>query len=255
MCLAGQDMTPAAPSTLVGYNKPLLLDEHQTLTVGYNKPLQVNDGALTRVGHNKPLLLNATTSATAGSTATPPKADPMEIAALELLLAEPANQDMVQHFGGPLKPLPTDTATGQGIQARYGADLGARLSQLQTAQQAVREEYRKAVDNAAPAPGPNTPGSVHVPATGSGETAEPARWDFDPAAFTSQYASGESPAQKAFAQLHGSDPLQYKEGKDIDGAAPSAYVLDSFKLVQGQTNTEEGAIGTWVGTRLAILPT
>ncbi|MBI3101612.1 MAG: hypothetical protein HYY98_08685, partial [Burkholderiales bacterium] len=36
MCLAGQDMTPAAPSTLVGYNKPLLLDEHQTLTVGYN---------------------------------------------------------------------------------------------------------------------------------------------------------------------------------------------------------------------------
>lgn len=91
MCLAGQDMTPAAPSTLVGYNKPLLLDEHQTLTVGYNKPLQVNDDALTRVGHNKPLLLNATTSATAGSTATPPKADPMEIAALELLLAEPAN--------------------------------------------------------------------------------------------------------------------------------------------------------------------
>ncbi len=250
MGLAGPDMAAAAPSTLVGYNKPLLLDEHQTLTVGYNKPLQVNDDALTRVGHNKPLLLNATTSATAGSTATPPKADPMEIAALELLLAEPANQDMVQHFGGPLKPLPTDTATGQGIQARYGADLGARLSQLQTAQQAVREEYCKAMDSAMQSPGPNTPGSVHVPATGSGETAELARWDFDPAAFTRQYASGESPAQKAFAQLHGSDPLQYKEGRDIDGAAPSAHFLDIFKLEPGYDTHSEWSHDDWKGTRL-----
>ncbi|MGL4434705.1 MAG: hypothetical protein ACRCVM_02565, partial [Giesbergeria sp.] len=56
---AGQDTAPGFPGTLVGYNKPLLLD--------------------------------TTASATAGSTATPPNADPMEIAALELLLAEPAN--------------------------------------------------------------------------------------------------------------------------------------------------------------------
>ncbi len=276
MCLAGQDMIPAAPSTLVGYNKPLLLNDSQALTAGYNKPLQVNGDALTRMGHNKPLLLDTADStsphtslnpppsapAAAASTdkaATPcsaaahgsaPKADPMEIAALELLLAEPANRDMVQRFGGPLQPLPTDTATGQGIQARYGADLGARLSQLQTAQQAVRQEYCKAMDSAMQSPGPNTPGSVHVPATGSGETAEPARWDFDPAAFTQHYASGDSPAQKAFAQLHGSDPLQYKEGRDIDGAAPSAHFLDIFKLEPGYDTHSEGSHDDWKGTRL-----
>ncbi len=188
--------------------------------------------------------------APAAAPSTAPKADPMEIAALELLLAEPATQDMVQRFGGPLQPLPTHTATGQGIQARYGADLGARLTQLQTAQQAVRQEYCKAMDSAMQAPGPDTPGSVYVPATRNGESEEPARWDFDPAAFTRQYASGQDPAQQAFAQLHGSDPLQYQEGRDIDGAAPSAHVLDSYTLAQGYTNTEEGAIGAWAGTRL-----
>ncbi len=236
MCLAGQDMTPAAPSTLVGYNKPL----------------QVNDDALTRVGHNKPLLLNATTSATAGSTATPPKADPLEIAALELLLAEPANQDMVQRFGGPLLPLPTGTDTGQGIQARYGADLGARLNQLQTAQQTVRAEYCKAMDSAMQSPGPNTPGSVYVPEVRvPADNASPARWDFDPAAFTRQYTSGENPAQKAFAQLHGNAPQQYRQGRDMDGAAPSAHILDSYTLAQGYTNPDEWSRGaTWTGTRL-----
>ncbi len=229
MGLAGPDMAAAAPSTLVGYNKPLLLDEHQTLTVGYNKPLQVNDGALTRVGYNKPLLLdtadstsphtslnplpsapaapaapgNAATRAdkaaapgSAAAHSTAPKADPMEIAALELLLAEPANRDMVQHFGGPLQPLPTDTATGQGIQARYGADLGARLSQLQTAQQAVRAEYYKAWESAAKGyGGPDQPGWLYTPGTKpqhADDSGVPARWDFDPVAFTQHYASGDS---------------------------------------------------------------
>ncbi|MGL6204683.1 MAG: hypothetical protein ACRC2X_10235, partial [Giesbergeria sp.] len=179
---AGQDTTPAFPGTLVG--------------------------------HNKPLLLNATASATAGSTATPPKADTMEIAALELLLAEPANRDMVQHFGGPLQPLPIDTAVGQGIQARYGADLGARLNQLQTAQQAVREEYHKAWESAAKGyGGPDQPGWLYTPEIKpqcADDSGVPARWDFDPVAFTQHYASGGSPAQKAFAQLHGSEPLYFK---------------------------------------------
>ncbi len=148
MGLAGQDIAPAAPNTLVGYNKPLLVD----------------DGALTLVGHNKPLLLD--TIAAPGTTAAnspTPKADPLEIAALELLLAEPATQDMVQRFGGSLLPLPTGTDTGQGIQARYGADLGARLNQLQTAQQAVRAEYCKAMDSAMQSPAPTHPAACTSP--------------------------------------------------------------------------------------------
>ena len=51
------------------------------------------------------------------------KASAMEIAALELLLAEPANQEMIAQFGPPLTPLNTGTDVGSGIQARFGADL------------------------------------------------------------------------------------------------------------------------------------
>lgn len=79
---------------------------------------------------------------------TGPTADPMEIAALELMLAEPANQEMIRQFGGELKPLPTWTSVGQGIEARYGQDLGARLYQLQNAQRAVEEAYFDAMDQA-----------------------------------------------------------------------------------------------------------
>ncbi len=282
---AGQDTAPGFPGTLVGYNKPLLLDDSPILTAGHTKPLQVSDDTLILVGHNKPLLLDTTPGTTAGSTATPPNADPMEIAALELLLAESANQDMVQHFGGPLQPLPTGTAVGQGIQARYGADLGARLNQLQTAQQAVREEYRKAVDNAAPAPGPNTPGSVYVPEVRvPADNYQPARWDFDPVAFTQHYASGGSPAQKAFAQLHGSEPLYFKPslqdyetpGDYVRNGERGQYVLDdplqpTFRLsatddtelinkenlwfdpVHGWTTDEDNLKGDWIDKLSPVL--
>ena len=69
----------------------------------------------------------APTAATAPPPTAGPSASPTEIAALELLLAEPANQEMVAQFGPPLRPLNTDTDVGQGILARFGPDLGARL--------------------------------------------------------------------------------------------------------------------------------
>src|SRR3989344_2591285 len=48
-----------------------------------------------------------------------PNPTPTAIAALKLLLAEPANQEMVAQFGPPLRPLNTDTNVGQGILARF----------------------------------------------------------------------------------------------------------------------------------------
>ena len=77
----------------------------------------------------------------AATAVAAPKASAMEIAALELLLAEPANQEMIAQFGPPLAPLNTATDVGQGIQARFGTDLGARLTQLQEAQDGVRGEF------------------------------------------------------------------------------------------------------------------
>jgi hypothetical protein len=285
---AGQDTAPGFPGTLVGYNKPLLVDDSPILTAGHTKPLQVSNDALTLVGHNKPLLLDTTAGTTAGSTATPPNADPMEIAALELLLAEPANRDMVQHFGGPLKPLPTGTDTGQGIQARYGADLGARLNQLQTAQQTVREEYHKAWENAAKGGGgPDQPGWLYTPEIKpqhADDSGVPARWDFDPVTFTQHYASGGSPAQKAFAQLHGSEPLYFKPslqdyeipGDYVRNGERGQYVLDdplqpTFRLsatddtelinkenlwfdpVHGWSTDEDNLKGDWIDKLSPVL--
>src|SRR3989344_138570 len=158
-----------------------------------------------------------------------------EIAALELLLAEPANQEMVAQFGPPLRPLNTDTNVGQGILARFGPDLGARLTQLQEAQDGVRNQYLHALDQATQNPGPDTPGSQWVPGTGQGETAEPGHWTLDPTAFSRHYAQGDSLAQRVFADLHGQDPLVFHEGREGDAhSEPSYHTLGPFRLAQGQ---------------------
>ena len=74
---AGQDTAPGFPGTLVGYNKPLLVDDSPILTAGHTKPLQVSNDALTLVGHNKPLLLDTT----AGTTAVLNAANEVAVAA------------------------------------------------------------------------------------------------------------------------------------------------------------------------------
>ena len=106
------------------------------------RPLEVG-GQLTAAA-----LAAAEVAASAPVAPAAPKADPTEIAALELLLAEPANREMVEHFGGQLEPLPTWTSVGQGIEARYGPDLASRLNQLQHAQRKVEGEFFQAMDQA-----------------------------------------------------------------------------------------------------------
>ncbi len=209
-----------------------------------NHPPSDTLGLMTQA-QTKPLLVTPENAAgpnplppadnTAPASATTPTASPTEIAALELLLAEPANQDIIAQYGPPLRPLNTDTNVGQGILARFGPDLGARLTQLQEAQDGVRNEYLHALDQATQNPGPGTPGSQWVPGTGQGETAEPGRWTLDPAAFSQHYAQGDSLAQRAFADMHGQDPLVFHEGWEGDAhSEPSYHTLGPFRLAQGQ---------------------
>ncbi|MDO5290735.1 MAG: LysM peptidoglycan-binding domain-containing protein [Pseudomonadota bacterium] len=136
----------------------------------------------------------------------------MEVAALELMLAEPENQEMIRHFGGERKPLTADNAVARSIVERYGPDLAMRLGQLQTAQQQVRTQYLRAMDDAMRTPADGVLGATHVPAVShrgmDGTT--PAHWRFDPGEFTRQYAAGNSPAQQAFAHLYGPDALKIK---------------------------------------------
>ncbi|MFT3776702.1 MAG: LysM peptidoglycan-binding domain-containing protein [Ottowia sp.] len=160
---------------------------------------------------------------TEATTPAPPSADPMEIAALELLLAEPAAQELIQHFGGDLQPPPSGHAVADSIIARYGSDLASRLNQLQSAQQEVQKQYLATLDAAIATPGPQQPGSIFTPDTGLGDVPEhlialPSRpgqqqgqqgsWTLDPVAFTSAWAQGDSPLQRAYAHLHGAEGMQ-----------------------------------------------
>ncbi len=301
---APTDQTPSTTLALMvqAQTKPLLVTPENAAGLGidfaHTKPLTVTPENAAGLGidlvQTKPLQIPPENPATgtAGAQAAAPNASPTEIAALELLLAEPANQEMVAQFGPPLRPLNTDTDVGQGILARFGPDLGARLTQLQEAHNAVRDQFLQALDHAQQNPGPEVAGSELIARHSSGGDAEhiteqtlhsvthpPSAnqasdlqaieaqalaaggqhqnlWRLsDPAEFAKAYASGDSPAQKAFAQLHGKEPLQFHAavqhgetdaGPDI---TPAYYGLGESQLVLGgPTVTENGNPGPWAAS-------
>ena len=203
----------------------------------------------------------APANAVEGTSAAAPKgpsADRNEIAALEMTLADPANKDMVAHFGGQLEPLPTWTTVGQGIEARYGADLGGRLYQLQKAQRAVEAEFFRAMDESRkdppkdaapslqrpdqPAPTTDKPGWHYNPGGGHADAWTPPSWEYSPELFAQQYAKGESAAQKALASMYGPEPLKYVPGADTEVGSPGGIQLDGLRLREprGYGGVEEG---------------
>lgn len=200
---------------------------------------QIPESATSKTPEAKPV-----DPATAVAEAAPagPTADPTEIAALELVLADPSNKDIIENFGGKLEPLPTWSTVGQGIEARYGADLGGRLYQLQNAQRAVEGEYFKAKDLAKDAP-PSIPapyiraGSKDIPVSdrpgwiyspAGHADGDPPSWQFDEVAFARDYAAGDTPAQRGLASLHGSNPLTFVPHWGGDGTAESHWALDGL---------------------------
>ena len=301
---APTDQTPSTTLALMvqAQTKPLLVTPENAaglrIDLVSTKPLTVTPENAAGLGidlaHTKPLQITPENPATgtADAQAAAPNASPTEIAALELLLAEPANQEIVAQFGPPLRPLNTDTDVGQGILARFGPDLGARLTQLQEAHNAVRDQFLQALDHAQQDPGPEVAGSELMARRYSGGDAENVTeqtlysvthppsanqasdlqaietqalaaggqhqtlWRLsDPAEFAKAYASGDSPAQRAFAQLHGKEPLQWHAavqhgetdaGPDI---TPAYYGLGESQLVLGgPTVTENGNPGPWAAS-------
>ncbi len=193
-------------------------------------------------------------------------ASPLEIASLELTLADPLNRELIQAHGGAL-PAPSGGAPGSVLQeqvARYGPELTGRLTQLARANDAVRHLYLAAMDEAARGLGPGTMGAVFVPGSrGEGRGNQtPASWRFDPVAFTQAYAraglqDGAPLAQRAFAALHGPDALQAwerHEGGDTDSTSRGLTLAGSFGLtppaftdIDGHPSRERMA---WVPARL-----
>ncbi|WP_211297617.1 LysM peptidoglycan-binding domain-containing protein [Ottowia oryzae] len=216
-----------------------------------------------------PPVATAQTSAAAGIapahpvSQTSPSADPTEIAALELFLAEPANKELITHFGGALEPLPTWTTVGQGIEARYGSDLGGRLYQLQNAQRAVEGEFFKEMDRAK-----QTPPATVAPSTlrkdeatpesgkdgwvykaSGGIEGDPAKWVFDPGAFAKSYAAGDSPAQRGLANVHGGDPIRLVPAPDTEVGGADSWQMSGVTVRLGRR--AEQAEGVTSGALLA----
>jgi DNA/RNA non-specific endonuclease len=166
-------------------------------------------------------------------------ASPAEMAAMELLLAEPLNREIVAAYltqTGAALPTLGDGATAQNLVARYGADLAGRLQQLSNALAGVRRSYLQAYDVAAQADGV-----------------------FDAEQFTLQYAQGRSLAQRAFAALHPPEEgrssaltvsTQYAESDTTTIHLSGGFVLDGAGLVNVQNNPNRAEQLQWQPARL-----
>ena len=197
----------------------------------------------------------ATPASSPAVAATPaaPTAPALEIATLELTLADPLTQELIQHHGGELPVL--DLSNLNPVQQeqvdRYGASLTARLMQLAQANAAVRDLYLQAMQQAAQDVGPDTVGAVFVPGTqGNRGDSVPDSWRFDPVAFTQAYAqTGLNDAapveQRAFAAFYGPDALQAWEqvqGGDSESVTRGYTLGGSFELRVPPLTDWEGSV-------------
>ncbi len=237
---------PAVPPTAAVEPEPTPSSWVQNLPASAFGPPAANPGEpvlLTLLANLPPPAAVAITEAPAvAATPAAPTAPAMEIAILELTLADPLTREFIQHHGGTL-PVFGGAGLGAVLQTqidRYGADLTARLTQLNQANAAVRHLYLEAMDQAAQNLGPGTMGAVFVPGGFSGGEGDftPDTWRFDPVAFTQAYAqAGLQPdaplTQRAFAATFGNNPLQAWEqyhGGDAEFTQRGHTLGGSFEL-------------------------
>ena len=151
-----------------------------------------------------------------------PTASPIEIATMEMLLADPAAQEMAARFGGQLQPMRTDNDVSRSIVQRYGPDLAARLDQYARAQKEVDAQFLRAMTDQARSgalvPDPREQARLGFWRSPSGRLGD-SGFEFNPVAFARFYAAGDSPERRAFAHLYGADPLRLVPGSD-DGPFP-----------------------------------
>ena len=178
----------------------------------------------------------------AAATSPAPTASPQEIAALELMLADPLHRELLANYTLPPQALGA-TGLAPDLVARYGADLASRLDQLGRAQAAVRDDFLRALDGAhgsPPSGPPSGPGWVAttvfaVPEDGGPQTV----WSFDPDRFAAAYAQGSSLAQRAFAAQctsllgHGSAPASTTVAAHESADVATTRVAGHFTLTGG----------------------
>jgi hypothetical protein len=122
----------------------------------------------------------------------------LEIATLELTLADPVLRQADAAFGGAASPV-SGSASADAIVARYGADLAARLDVRVTATAAVRERFLVDLQQAASSGNGVGWSLEHDPQSTLDDGSGVMR--FDPAVFANRWAQGSRIEQRAFATL------------------------------------------------------
>ena len=162
-----------------------------------------------------------------------PTASPIEIATMEMLLADPAAQEMAARFGGQLQPMRTDNDVSRSIVQRYGPDLAARLDQYARAQKEVDAQFLRAMTDQARSdalvPDPGEQARLGFWRSPSGRLGD-SGFEFNPVAFARFYAAGDSPERRAFAHLYGADPLQLVPGSDNGPLTQDTWMLGRRRL-------------------------
>lgn len=172
---------------------------------------------------------NATVAATTAPPAAP-KASKAELASIDLVLADPLNRQLIEHYAGS-SSLPVNDVSAE-IVKHYGAQRAEQLQRLAEATAAVRDGYVKALQEAASTPPPapfdgridDKRISVEYPGwsmTAQYEEAACYHTHFDIDAFTAVYAKKDTLSSKAFATLYGKVQTSYRHAGNGDNGFTS----------------------------------
>ena len=184
-----------------------------------------------------------------------PTASAQQLAAIDLTLADPLNQELVQAYAPNPVVASSDLALEQV--ALYGAERFGKMQQLAQATASVRNQYIAALDNAQQNP-PTDPNAACPPGW-HWETDQPGRDAdirhtavFDVDAFTSWYAKQDTLASRAFASLYGSSQtaIEAHGGEQVVSSTSVGNEMFHVSLGYWSQIGEHGEKSGWVGSSI-----
>jgi len=177
----------------------------------------------------------------------PPTASPQQLALVDLALADPLNQALIQAYASGTVTPSSDIARDQV--ALYGAERFSKMQQLAQATASVRDRYIAALDAAQQNP-PTDPAAACPPGW-HWETDQPGRVaDVD--AFTGWYVQQDTLASRAFASLYGSSQTAAEAHGGEQVVSSTSVGNEMFHVSHGywsQTG-EHGEKSGWVGSSI-----
>ena len=197
---------------------------------------------------------------TPAAASTTPTASPQQLAMVDLALADPLNQELIQHYAPNAVTAASDMARDQV--ALYGAERFSKMQQLAQATAAMRGEYIAALNQAqqqiptdhdAPCP-PGWHWDVDQPGRDA-DVRYTAVFDID--AFTNWYVKQDGLASRGMQALYGGTQTTQHGAGGEQLVTASLLGANQFQLINGYWSQigEHGEKGGWIPTELAATGT